>query len=90
MGGQERLDPKWLSWFPAEAITFLERETHCPSEAGGKGKEYRLEWDPGLPPGLLPLHLLLCPGEEAKTLSSSSLGECSLLDLGVGQVIQQR
>lgn len=25
VGGEERLDPEWLSWFPAEAITFLER-----------------------------------------------------------------
>lgn len=25
VGGEERLDPEWLSWFPVEAIIFLER-----------------------------------------------------------------
>lgn len=94
VGGEERLDRKWLSGSVGSQQKPLPSWRDKPMihlRLGARVREYRLEWDSrsASGPPCLPLPLL-CPGEEAKSPSISSIGECFTLDLGVGQLVQQR
>lgn len=92
VGGEERLDLKQVSGSVGSQQKPLPSWRDKPMihlRLGVRVREYRLEWDSRFAPGP-PCLPLPCPGEEAKSPSISSMGECFTLDLGVGQLVQQR
>lgn len=82
---------QWLSCFRPEAITFLEREAHGPSEAGGRGEQGE-DWSetPCLPGAFLLSFLFSDQVKRQSPTHSPPVWACSTLALGVRVGTSQR